>query len=33
LGFLEGKNMESIKKQLDEDYADTMVANCKWKSS
>lgn len=29
LGFLEGKNMESIKKQLDEDYADTMVANCK----
>jgi peroxisomal membrane protein 2 len=29
LGFLEGKSMESIKKQLDEDYADTMVANCK----
>ena len=33
LGFLEGKNMEAIKKQLDEDYADTMVANCKWSYS
>ena len=29
LGFLEGKNLEAIKKQLDDDYADTMVANCK----
>uniref|UniRef100_A0A7S4EG90 Peroxisomal membrane protein MPV17 n=1 Tax=Pseudo-nitzschia australis TaxID=44445 RepID=A0A7S4EG90_9STRA len=29
LGFLEGKNLEAIKKQLDDDYADTMVAN--WK--
>lgn len=29
LGLLEGKNLESIKKQLDDDYADTMVAN--WK--
>eukprot|EP00526_Cylindrotheca_closterium_P001207 CAMPEP_0113645294 /NCGR_PEP_ID=MMETSP0017_2-20120614/23867_1 /TAXON_ID=2856 /ORGANISM="Cylindrotheca closterium" /LENGTH=238 /DNA_ID=CAMNT_0000557007 /DNA_START=77 /DNA_END=790 /DNA_ORIENTATION=- /assembly_acc=CAM_ASM_000147 len=29
LGFLEGKNTEAIKKQLDDDYADTMVAN--WK--
>lgn len=29
LGFLEGKNLESIKKQLNDDYKDTMVANCK----
>lgn len=29
LGFLEGKNLESIKEQLDDDYSDTMVAN--WK--
>ena len=29
LGFLEGKNVEAIKKQLDDDYSDTMVANCK----
>lgn len=29
LGFLEGKNAESIKQQLEDDYADTMVAN--WK--
>ena len=29
LGFLEGKNLESIKEQLDDDYSDTMVANCK----
>jgi len=29
LGFLEGKNLESIKEQLDDDYTDTMVAN--WK--
>lgn len=29
LGALEGKNAESIKRQLDEDYKDTMVAN--WK--
>ena len=29
LGFLEGKNTEAIKKQLDDDYVDTMVAN--WK--
>jgi hypothetical protein len=30
LGFLEGKSLEAVKKQLDEDYADTMVANCKF---
>ena len=29
LGFLEGKNLEAIKEQLDEDYKDTMLAN--WK--
>lgn len=29
LGALEGKSLEAIKKQLDEDYADTMIAN--WK--
>lgn len=29
LGILEGKNMNAIKKQLEDDYADTMVAN--WK--
>jgi hypothetical protein len=29
LGFLEGKNVEAIKKQLDDDYVDTMTAN--WK--
>jgi len=29
LGFLEGKNLEAIKEQLDDDYAETMVAN--WK--
>ena len=29
LGFLEGKSLENIKKQLDEDYVDTMFAN--WK--
>ena len=29
LGFLEGKNTEAIQKQLDEDYKDTMLANCK----
>lgn len=29
LGVLEGKNFEAIKKQLDEDYSDTMLAN--WK--
>jgi len=29
LGFLEGKNADSIKQQLEDDYADTMVAN--WK--
>eukprot|EP00980_Cylindrotheca_fusiformis_P030676 scaffold25210_cov132-Cylindrotheca_fusiformis.AAC.2 len=29
LGFLEGKNTQTIQKQLDEDYVDTMVAN--WK--
>jgi peroxisomal membrane protein 2 len=28
LGFLEGKNVEAIKKQLDDDYVDTMLANC-----
>lgn len=29
LGFLEGKNTEAIQQQLEDDYADTMVAN--WK--
>jgi peroxisomal membrane protein 2 len=29
LGFLEGKSAASIKAQLDEDYVDTMFANCK----
>ena len=29
LGFLEGKNLEAVQKQLNDDYADTMVANCK----
>lgn len=29
LGALEGKNLEAIQQQLDEDYKDTMVAN--WK--
>ena len=29
LGFLEGKSLEAVKKQLDDDYTDTMVAN--WK--
>ena len=29
LGFLEGKTSEEIKRQLDEDYKDTMIAN--WK--
>lgn len=29
LGFLEGKTSEQIKKQLDDDYTDTMLAN--WK--
>lgn len=32
LGALEGKNLESIKQQLEDDYADTMVANCTWRS-
>jgi hypothetical protein len=30
LGLLEGKSVESIKNQLDEDYVDTMSANCKF---
>jgi peroxisomal membrane protein 2 len=30
LGLLEGKSVESIKNQLDEDYVDTMSANCKY---
>jgi hypothetical protein len=29
LGFLEGKNTEAIQKQLEDDYKDTMLANCK----
>lgn len=29
LGFLEGKSLEQIKEQLDDDYTDTMLAN--WK--
>lgn len=28
LGLLEGKTTDAIKQQLDDDYADTMVANC-----
>jgi hypothetical protein len=30
LGFLEGKSAEEIKNQLDDDYVDTMFANCKF---
>lgn len=29
LGFLEGKNAEAIKKQLEDNYQETMIANCK----
>ena len=29
LGFLEGKNADAIKEQLNDDYTDTMLAN--WK--
>ena len=29
LGTLEGKSLEQVKTQLDNDYTDTMVANCK----
>ena len=29
LGVLEGKTLDSIKQQLEDDYTDTMVANCK----
>jgi hypothetical protein len=29
LGFLEGKSAAAIKQQLDDDYVDTMYANCK----
>lgn len=29
LGALEGKNLEQIKNQLDEDYKETIIANCK----
>jgi hypothetical protein len=29
LGLLEGKTMGDVKNQLDEDYKDTMLANCK----
>jgi peroxisomal membrane protein 2 len=29
LGFLDGKNAQDIKQQLDDDYKDTMFANCK----
>ena len=28
LGLLEGKNSDEIKKQLENDYPDTMIANC-----
>ena len=28
LGFLEGKQLDDIKKQLQNDYPDTIVANC-----
>lgn len=30
LGFLEGKQLDDIKKQLQNDYPDTIVANCEW---
>ena len=30
LGFLEGKSTADIKQKLDEDYVDTMLANCKF---
>lgn len=33
LGALEGKGLEDIKKQLEKDYPDTIVANCKWELS
>ena len=29
LGALEGKGLDDIKKQLENDYPDTIVANCK----
>ena len=29
LGILEGKTLDSVKQQLDNDYKDTMIANCK----
>jgi hypothetical protein len=31
LGLLEGKTLDSIQKQLEDDYQDTMIANCTWK--
>ena len=30
LGFLERKDFEAVRKQLDDDSADTMIANCKY---
>lgn len=30
LGLLEGKTVGSIQKQLEDDYQDTMIANCKF---
>ena len=30
LGFLEGKSTADIKQKLDDDYVDTMLANCKY---
>ena len=29
LGTLEGKSVDDVKQQLEEDYTDTMLANCK----
>ena len=28
LGFLEGKSVAGVKQQLEDDYTDTMIANC-----
>jgi len=32
LGTLEGKSLEQVKTQLENDYTDTMLANCKYES-
>ena len=31
LGTLEGKSVDDVKRQLEADYTDTMLANCKWR--